>query len=100
MPILEQIKGIRPEMIDLSDGLADTFGKTEHEELAEQLIRFAQHRGNWNDFRRSELRAFLNDGEFYMDEAEQLGFVTNNDDGTYSYEIRLAVEAHNKHPKS
>jgi hypothetical protein len=98
MPTFEQIDGISPEMINLSDGLADTFGRVEYEEIAEQLIRFAQHQGNWNNFRRSELRMFLSDDEFYLDQAEQLGFVANNDDGTYSYEIRLVVEAHEKHP--
>lgn len=70
---------------DTSFGFASTFGQTEREILATHLAEFAQARGHWGAFRRSDIRAFLRDDDFYLDEAELNNFVKNNDDGTYSY---------------
>lgn len=94
-----QLTTIKPSDIDLSDSLSNTFGSTEREELATELIKFAQHKGNWGDFRRSELREFI-EYDIYLDEAEQNEFVQLNDqDGTYSFMGRLIDRAYEQHPK-
>lgn len=91
-------KAITPDMIDLSQGLCNTFGQAEREVLAEQLVEFAQHRGEWGDFRRSEIRDFLGDDYFFLDEAEQNDFVKNNDDGTYSFTEYFVQQCYDRHP--
>lgn len=88
----------KPSDIDVTSLLVGTFGQTEREELATDLIRFAQHKGDWSDFRRSELREFL-EYDIYLDEAEQNSLVEMNDDGTYSYMEHLINTAHMRHPK-
>lgn len=49
---------MRPEDVDLSEGLSSTFGKVEVERAAENLVRFFQSRGAWCPFTKEELLAF------------------------------------------
>lgn len=79
---------ISSEMIDLSDGLASCFGKAEYEEMAILLVKFAQSCGGWKNFRRCELRDFAG-LDVALDELEDLGWLRNHDDGTFSYTSSL-----------
>ncbi|OGZ43561.1 MAG: hypothetical protein A3J55_01455 [Candidatus Ryanbacteria bacterium RIFCSPHIGHO2_02_FULL_45_17b] len=89
---------ISPLQIDTSFGFASTFGQTEREILATHLVEFAQTRGHWGAFRRSDIRAFLQDDDFYLDEAELNDFVKNNNNGTYSFTGYFIRKCHEAYP--
>lgn len=90
---------VSPLQIDTSFGFASTFGHTEREVLATYLVEFAQAQRHWGAFRRSDIRAFLCDDDFYLDEAELNDFVSNNDNGTYSFTGYFIKKCYEAYPK-
>jgi hypothetical protein len=96
---------IRPGDIDLSDGLADTFGKSEVETAAELLVEFHQERERgWDFFSLEEIRGFylrkgLNPNEMlfgligpYLDDGG-MGCIRNPHPYIIHFGAKLAVTA-------
>lgn len=56
-----------PSVIDLSNGLSNTFGKAEVEEQACHLVEFFQVKGEWGLFDLDSLKRFYKDKGYQTD---------------------------------
>jgi predicted kinase len=86
---------IKPSDIDLSVGLEGTFGSSDYDEVAEELVELAQLQGSWNDFSGAKIPEFSLTS-FYLDNALGEKFVIDNQDGTYSFTCDFIRDCYNK----
>lgn len=89
---------IRPRDIDVSRQFINTFGKYQKEEVARQLVRMAQRRRGWMDFRLKDIPAGRNFDTFAFQSLMQDRLILDRGRDTYGFTTAFVERCYRTSP--